>query len=133
MYAAFAALQFGPQGRVRHALAGHPPVLHYSHVNASFHELCLEQFPLGLVPDAHFIAMEINVEPGDLLVIATDGISKRVTRKTRTSVQSLRNCVVSNATAPLSQLAANVLAVVAKWGKQQDDQTLLIVRCISNA
>ena len=77
--------------------------------------------------------MEINVEPGDLLVIATDGISKRVTRKTRTSVQSLRNCVVSNATAPLSQLAANVLAVVAKWGKQQDDQTLLIVRCISNA
>ena len=35
MYAAFAALQLGPQGRVRHALAGHPPVLHYSHANRS--------------------------------------------------------------------------------------------------
>jgi hypothetical protein len=34
---------------------------------------------------------------------------------------------------PLNQLAANVLAVVAQWSKQQDDQTLLIVRCISNA
>jgi hypothetical protein len=29
-------------------------------------------------------------------------------------------------------LAANILAAAAKWGKQQDDQTLLIVRCISN-
>ena len=50
MYAAFAALQLGPQGRVRHALAGHPPVLHYCHANGSFCELSLEQFPLGLVP-----------------------------------------------------------------------------------
>ena len=47
--------------------------------------------------------------------------------------EGLRNCVVSNATAPLNQLAVNVLAVVAEWGKQQDDQTLLIVRSISNA
>jgi serine phosphatase RsbU (regulator of sigma subunit) len=134
MYAAFAALQLGPQGRVRHALAGHPPVLHYSHANASFHELYLEQFPLGLVPDAHFIAMEINVEPGDLLVIATDGILETCNAEDQDfGTEGLRNCVVSNATAPLKQLAANVLAVVAKWGKQQDDQTLLIVRCISNA
>jgi serine phosphatase RsbU (regulator of sigma subunit) len=134
MYAAFAALQLGPQGRVRHALAGHPPVLHYSHANASFHELCLEQFPLGLVPDAHFIAMEINVEPGDLLLIATDGILETCNAEDQDfGTEGLRNCVVSNATAPLNQLAANVLAVVAQWGKQQDDQTLLIVRCISNA
>ena len=134
MYAAFAALQLGPQGRVRHALAGHPPVLHYSHANASFHELTLEQFPLGLVPDAHFIAMEINVEPGDLLLIATDGILETCNAEDQDfGTEGLRNCVVSNATAPLNQLAANVLAVVAKWGKQQDDQTLLIVRCISNA
>ena len=134
MYAAFAALQLGPLGRVRHALAGHPPVLHYSHVNACFHELCLEQFPLGLVPDAHFIAMEINVEPGDLLLIATDGILETCNAEDQDfGTEGLRSCVLSNATAPLNQLAANVLAVVAKWGKQQDDQTLLIVRCISNA
>jgi hypothetical protein len=34
--------------------------------------------------------------------------------------------------APLSHIAANILAAVANWGKQQDDQTLLIVRCFSN-
>jgi hypothetical protein len=133
MYAAFAALQLGPLGRVRHALAGHPPVLHYCHANGTFCELNLEQFPLGLVPDAHFAAMEIDVKPGDLLLIATDGILETCSPQDREfGTEGLRICVESNPEALLSQLAANILAAVAKWGKQQDDQTLLIVRCISN-
>lgn len=133
MYAAFAALQLGPQGRVRHALAGHPPVLHYCHANGTFCELSLEQFPLGLVPDAQFAAMEIDVEPGDLLLIATDGILEACNPQDREfGTEGLRGCVESNPGAPLPQLAANILAAVATWGTQQDDQTLLIVRCISN-
>ncbi len=133
MYAAFAALQLGPGGRVRHALAGHPPVLHYCHANGTFCELTLEQFPLGLVPDAQFAAMEINVEPGDLLVIATDGILETSNPQDREfGTEGLRGCVESNPEAPLPQLAANILAAAATWGKQQDDQTLLIVRCLSN-
>lgn len=132
MYAAFAALQLGSGGRVRHALAGHPPVLHYCHTNGTFCELSLEQFPLGLVPHAQFAAMEINVEPGDLLLIATDGILEASNPQDREfGTEGLRGCVESNSQAPLPQLAANILAAVAKWGKQQDDQTLLIVRCIS--
>jgi serine phosphatase RsbU (regulator of sigma subunit) len=132
MYAAFAALQLGPQGRVRHALAGHPPVLHYCHAKGTFCELSLEQFPLGLVPDAQFAAMEIDVEPGDLLLIATDGILETSNPQDREfGTEGLRGCVESNPNAPLPQLAANILAAVAKWGKQQDDQTLLLVRCIS--
>jgi Stage II sporulation protein E (SpoIIE) len=131
MYAAFAALQLGPQGRVRHALAGHPPVLHYCHANGTFCELSLEQFPLGLVPNAQFAAMEIHVEPGDLLLIATDGILETSNPQDREfGTEGLRGCVESNPGTPLPQLAANILAAAAKWGKQQDDQTLLLVRCV---
>ncbi len=131
MYAAFAALQLGPQGRVRHALAGHPPVLHYCHAHGTFCELSLEQFPLGLVPNAQFAAMEIDVKPGDMLLIATDGILETSNPQDREfGTEGLRGCVESNPGAPLPQLAANILAAVAKWGKQQDDQTLLLVRCI---
>jgi serine phosphatase RsbU (regulator of sigma subunit) len=134
MYAAFAALQLGPHGRVRHALAGHPPVLHYCHANGTFCELSLEQFPLGLVPDAQFAAMEIDVKPGDLLLIATDGILETCNPQDQDfGTEGLRGCVASNPQAPLARLAANILAAAATWGKQQDDQTLLIVRCISNA
>ena len=77
--------------------------------------------------------MEIDVEPGDLLLIATDGILETCNADDQDfGTAGLRNCVESSATAPLAQLAAKILAAVAKWGKQQDDQTLLIVRCISN-
>jgi serine phosphatase RsbU (regulator of sigma subunit) len=131
MYAAFAALQLGSGGRVRHALAGHPPVLHYCHATGTFCELSLEQFPLGLVPHAQFAAMEIHVEPGDLLLIATDGILETSNPQDREfGTEGLRGCVESSPGAPLPQLAANILATVARWGKQQDDQTLLLVRCI---
>lgn len=133
MYAAFAALQLGAQGRVRHALAGHSPILHYCHGNGAFCELSLEQFPLGLVPNAQFAAMEIDVDPGDLLLIATDGILETCNPQDREfGTEGLRGCVESNPHAPLPQLATNILAAAAKWGKQQDDQTLLIVRCIAN-
>jgi serine phosphatase RsbU (regulator of sigma subunit) len=133
MYAAFAALQLGPQGRVRHALAGHPPVLHYCHANRTFCELSFVQFPLGLVPDAQFVAMEINVEPGDLLLIATDGILETSNAQDREFGNSgLETCVAVNASVPLPQLAGFILNAVATWGKQQDDQTLLIVRCLAH-
>lgn len=133
MYAAFAALQLGPMGRVRHALAGHPPVLHYCHANGAFCELSLEQFPLGLIPGAQFAAMEINVQPGDLLLVATDGILEACNPDDKEfGTAGLRGCVEPHPQMQLSQLAANILAAVAKWGKQQDDQTLLLVRCVSN-
>jgi serine phosphatase RsbU (regulator of sigma subunit) len=77
--------------------------------------------------------MEIDVAPGDLLLIATDGILETCNPEDREfGTEGLRGCVESNPQAPLPQLAANILATVAKWGKQQDDQTLLLVRCISN-
>jgi serine phosphatase RsbU (regulator of sigma subunit) len=133
MYAAFAALQLGPEGRVRHALAGHPPVLHYCHANGTFCQLSLEQFPLGLVPDAQFAAMEIDVEPGDLLMIATDGILETCNREDREfGIAGLEGCINPDVNAPLALIAGKVLEAVSAWGKQEDDQTLLVVRCLAH-
>jgi serine phosphatase RsbU (regulator of sigma subunit) len=134
MYAAFAALQLGASGRVRHAIAGHPPVLHYSNKTGTFSELKLEQFPLGLIPGAHFSASEISISPGDLLLIATDGILETCNAEDREfGVAGLEQCITPKPNAPLHQIAANVLEAVSAWGKQQDDQTLLIVRCLGHS
>ena len=122
MYASFAALQLGASGRVRHAIAGHPPVLHYTNETTSFRELALEQFPLGLVPGAHFSALEVQIAPGDLLLIATDGILETCNAQDREfGVAGLQSCVTTNSAAPLLQIAANILDAVSAWGKQQDD------------
>ena len=133
MYAAFAALQLGASGRVRHAIAGHPPVLHYSSETGSFRELKVEQFPLGLIPGGHFSASEFNIAPGDLLLIVTDGILETCNAEDREfGSAGLESCVTPNANAPLRQIAGNVLEAVSAWGKQEDDQTLLIVRCLAH-
>jgi hypothetical protein len=132
MYAAFAALQLGDSGRIRHAIAGHPPTLYYVKAAGTFHELSLEQFPLGLIPGGHFFASEVIIAPGDLLLIATDGILETCNTQDREfGIAGLEGCVRSNPDAPLPQIAANVLAAVSAWGKQEDDQTLLIVRCLA--
>ena len=133
MYACFAALQLGASGRVRHTIAGHPPVLHYSKETASFGELTLEQFPLGLIPGGHFSASEVNIAPGDLLLIATDGILETCNAQEHEfGIAGLQSCVTPNLSAPLAQLASKVLEAVTAWGKQEDDQTLLIVRCLAH-
>jgi serine phosphatase RsbU (regulator of sigma subunit) len=133
MYAAFAALQLGASGKVRHALAGHPPLLHYSKELGSFDQLNLEQFPLGLIPGGHFSSSEVSIAPGDLLLIATDGILDTCNAEDREfGSAGLESCVASNAGAPLSQLAGIVLNAVKAWGKQEDDQTLLVVRCLAH-
>jgi serine phosphatase RsbU (regulator of sigma subunit) len=132
MYASFAALQLGPFGRVRHTIAGHPPVLHYSKETRSFHELSLEQFPLSLIPGGHFSASEVSIAPGDLLLIATDGnLEACNAQEHEFGIAGLESCVTSNLSASLPQLATKILEAVSAWGKQQDDQTLLIVRCLA--
>lgn len=134
MYAAFAALQLGASGRVRHAIAGHPPTLHYSKMTGEFQELSLEQFPLGLIPGGHFFASEVNIAPGDILLIATDGILETCNREDREfGIAGLESCITPAANAPLPQIAGDVLKAVSDWGKQEDDQTLLIVRCLAHS
>ncbi len=133
MYAAFAALQLGVSGKVRHAIAGHPPMLHYCKATGGFHELSLEQFPLGLVPGGHFSASEISIAPGDLLLIATDGILETCNREDREfGIAGLEGCIRPYVSASLTEIAGNVLEAVSAWGKQEDDQTLLIVRCLAH-
>jgi hypothetical protein len=134
MYAAFAALQLGASGKVRHAIAGHPPMLHYSMGTGEFRELSVEQFPLGLIPGGHFSASEVSIAPGDLLLIATDGILETCNTEDREfSIAGLEGCIRPDANAPLPQIAGDVLKAVSAWGKQEDDQTLLIVRCLAHS
>ncbi len=134
MYAALVALQLGACGKVRHAIAGHPPMLHYSNATGEFRQLSLEQLPLGLIPGGQFLASEVSVAPGDLLLIATDGILETCNTKDREfGIAGLESCITLDAHAPLPQIAGDVLKAVSDWGKQEDDQTLLIVRCLAHS
>ncbi len=134
MYAALVALQLGPMGQVRHTLAGHPPVLHYASATGAFRPLGTQQLPLGLLPGAQFSDGETQIAHGDLLLVATDGILEACDGDDREfGSAGVESCVSAQPSAPLPQIAGLIFQAVSTWGKQEDDQTLLLVRCIKHA
>jgi serine phosphatase RsbU (regulator of sigma subunit) len=131
MYATFTAFRLNADGRVFYALAASPPVLHWSPVRHALRRLEEEQFPLGLLPVSGFTGDVLLTIPGDLLVVATDGILEVCDRGEREfGVESLEAVIAEDADKPLSELAGTILSKAKAFGKQVDDQTLLIIRCL---
>jgi serine phosphatase RsbU (regulator of sigma subunit) len=131
MYATFAGFLLNPDGNVFYALAAHPPILHY-HLQAN--EQCLkqistEEFPLGLLPVTGFSSEVVNMASGDLLIAVTDGILE-VCNQTEEEfgLDRLEDIVAPHSMDSLQTMADVILNAARSFGKQTDDQTLLLIR-----
>ncbi len=131
MYATFTGFRLGSDGSVYYALAASPPILHWHAGNRTLSHSEESQFPLGLLPVPTFNGHRLETSPGDLLVVATDGILEVCDgTEEEWGVERLKDEIARNAKASLPELAAKILEVARSFGKQVDDQTLLIVRCL---
>jgi serine phosphatase RsbU (regulator of sigma subunit) len=129
MYATLTAFRLNADGRAWYAMAASPPVLHWSPVRRDWQMVEEEQFPLGLLPVSGFTGEAIEVGPGDLLVVATDGVLEVCDRSEEEfGIERVEGAIAANAHAPLPQLATTILASARAFGKQTDDQTLLMIR-----
>jgi len=116
--------------RLSYVNAGHhPPILLGSSCGQ---RLETGGFPIGLFSDAEFQTGELLLEPGDLLVLYSDGITEAESPGGEEFGEDrLRQAIEANCSAPLSEIQAGVLEAVRDWsssGEPQDDMTLLIVR-----
>jgi serine phosphatase RsbU (regulator of sigma subunit) len=133
MYATFTALRLNADGRCFYGSAASPPVLHWHALEKTIERIEEEQFPLGLLPIGVFPARELLLFPGDILLIATDGIIEVCSKKQlEFGIDALESLLSAQAEQQLPQIAASVLAAIARYGKQQDDQTLLLVRRLAD-
>jgi hypothetical protein len=128
-YVTFACLRCREGGRVEYALAGHEPILHYHARTKTITRLMMEQFPLGLFSHATFASNVIEVEPGDILTLLTDGLVE-VTNAAEEEFGHgrIHDILLQNAGRPLPDLTDRIFAAVGQHGQQQDDQTLVLVR-----
>ena len=131
MYATFTGFRLGVDGSVYYALAASPPILHW-HANCmSLSHVDEPQFPLGLLPVSAFDGRRMETAPDDLLVVATDGILEVGDKGgEELGVERLKDVIGANTQASLADLAAKILDTAQAFGKQIDDQTILIVRCL---
>jgi hypothetical protein len=131
MYATFTAFRLNADGGIFYSMAASPPVLHWSAARPALQRLEEEQFPLGLLPISGFGGDSLAAASGDLLVVATDGILEVCDRKAQEfGVEALETVIAENAGRPLPELADAILEKTRAFGKQVDDQTLLLIRCL---
>ncbi|MBT9329759.1 serine/threonine-protein phosphatase [Acidipila sp. 4G-K13] len=131
MYATFTAFRLNADGSVFYAMAASPPILHWQGERRALDRLEEEQYPLGLLPVSGFTGDTLQTAPGDLLVVATDGILEVCDRHGREfGVDSLEEAIAGHVARPLPELAEAILAQAGAFGKQIDDQTLLLIRCL---
>jgi sigma-B regulation protein RsbU (phosphoserine phosphatase) len=116
--------------------AGHHSalLLRGTDVTAPFQSDC---FPVGLFPEAEFTSQSAQLEPGDTLVMFTDGINEATdVHEEEFGMDRLSEVVRSNAGESAEVLQNAILAAVTRFcrGAQQgDDMTLLIVRYLGKS
>ena len=129
MYATLAFLRFVGSDHLEYSLAGHPPVLHYHCSTHSVSPLKMEQLPIALFGTANFESRTIAIEPGDLLVTVSDGLLDVANRQGQEfGWEQIERLVLENAAEPLSFIVEKVIDEAARFGVQEDDRSLLLVR-----
>jgi serine phosphatase RsbU (regulator of sigma subunit) len=129
MYASLTALRLNADGRVWHAMAASPPILHRRISRNDLQVVQEQQFPLGLLPVAGFAGGTLDLAAGDVLLVATDGILE-VCRQDgeEFGLERLEETLLNCAGQPLAMIAERILSKVRSFGPQTDDQTLLLIR-----
>jgi sigma-B regulation protein RsbU (phosphoserine phosphatase) len=112
--------------------AGHPaPILLGS---LSDHLLQAGGPPLGIFPDIEFQTGRLLLQPGDMIVLYSDGITDAGENSGREFGEArLEATVKEHREEPLEEIQQHVLKTVRDWSGEEveDDMTLLLVRAAS--
>ena len=132
-----AAVCSGDIGKVELLSAGHGPLFVYSSASDTFEELEAQAIPLGLLPDLNSGAPVIlNMEPGDMIVLATDGFFEwEDADEEQFGVMRLTQAVrASRHLAPEEIIAElyNAVKTFANGAKQMDDLTAVVIKRVPN-
>ncbi len=128
-YVTFACLRCHNEGKVEYSLAGNGPILHYRARSKTMSQLAMDQFPLGLFVKVTFHSGQVEVEPGDILALFTDGLPEVTDAKDEQfGLERIGAIVARNAEGSLSELTETIFTSVRQHGSQIDDETLVLVR-----
>jgi Stage II sporulation protein E (SpoIIE) len=129
MFATIAALRFHGDGAVEIAVAGHLPVLRVPANSSDVDVLPNEQLPLGILEDTTFWSRTIEGKSGDVFVLLTDGLTEvENARGQELGWEPIRDIVAERRSQPLREIHDAIMARVTAHGKQEDDQTLALIR-----
>ncbi len=127
-FATAAVLAFESGTRLAYALAGHPPILHWRSAERSVARLGAGGMALGILPGERYAVTHVDVAPGDVLAVLTDGFTETMDRGDHElGLGPIEAALAAHAGAPLPEIFDRLLGLARAYGPQQDDRTLLLV------
>jgi hypothetical protein len=130
MFVTLAAVRIPREGPGEVALAGHPPVLVRS-ASGEVRRIMPDHPPLGLGIEDPALVRSVVLLPGDTLALVTDGLAETQDRAGRFFGDERIERAFAASAPTLEGLSRAVMAEVAAFGTQKDDQSLLLVRITS--
>ncbi len=130
MFVTLAAIRGDGSGTVETLTAGHPPVMRVLGSSGRIEEgVTGEHVPVGVTPDWIFQPATMMLQPGDTLVVLTDGLFEVFDKADRElGLEGIKQVLSESAGMPLVALAERVVQRARAFGPQLDDQTILLVR-----
>lgn len=118
-------------GHLRYTNAGHNPAL-LVRESGAIEQLSSTGVPLGMLPEAPFTARELDLAPGDLLVVYTDGIVEAFDASDEEfGLERLEAVCREHRAAPLSDLSNTIDRALEQFVRgvpYPDDRTLVLLR-----
>jgi serine phosphatase RsbU (regulator of sigma subunit) len=113
------------------ANAGNPAILFLSAKRKEIRRFCASAPVLGLLPSADFSSERVQAGANDLLLITADGILEVMDGRGREfGIERVEEMLRNNCENALPKIAEVILAEAGSWGKNMDDQTLLLVKIL---
>jgi PAS domain S-box-containing protein len=123
-------------GIAAYGAAGHPPLLRWHKGSDGASEVLENGLPLGLFADPSYSAITVQLEPGDRIVLYTDGIIEATNPSgEQFGMKRLKSILEETSVPTAGQFADAVLDGLARWTERtpgeghSDDITLLTVDC----
>jgi len=130
MFVTAGVLQFSSANSVNFSLAGHPPLMRYCRAQQCILEYGPQNMPLGIMNEQHFQSETLTCDSGDVLLLLTDGFSEVFdNRGTELGIEPLKQEFQRAADRPLPEIFDRLRKLSLSFGRQDDDQTMLLVRC----
>jgi len=102
--------------------------------NGEAREIHIEGVPLGLFPDAEYEETTIELQPGDIVLVASDGILESVNARHEEFGSRRLHALLANAApeASANELSERIIAATDEHSgpgtSAHDDRTLLVLR-----
>jgi sigma-B regulation protein RsbU (phosphoserine phosphatase) len=124
--------EFEAQGEVLYVNAGHPAPLHLASRGNAFHELAPTGMVLGPTANATYGRRGFRMEPGDLVILYTDGITEATDAKGHEfGAGRLKRIVAEMKRRPVREVAERIMLTTGLYSREpspKDDQTVVVIR-----